>query len=40
VLVQGEPAVREGENVRLVLGLARGFYFDLDGHSLLWEARA
>jgi multiple sugar transport system ATP-binding protein len=35
VLVQGEPGVREGERVRLVLQLARGFYFDLDGRSLL-----
>ncbi len=40
VLVQGEPGVREGEKVRLVLQLARGFYFDLDGRSLLGEARA
>ena len=35
VLVQGEPRVREGDRVRLVPQLARGFYFDLDGHSLL-----
>ena len=35
VLVQGEPTVREGDRVRLAPQLARGFYFGLDGRSLL-----
>jgi multiple sugar transport system ATP-binding protein len=38
VLVQGEPTMREGDRVRLVPQLARGFYFDPDGRSLLTGA--